>query len=145
MSTPGPLRVPIDCPCGSGETFAACCGALHRGRGSGRVTAPTAERLMRSRYSAFAVGDAAYLLATWHPTTRPAAADLALDADVEWRRLEIAGTTDGGPDDDTGTVAFVAHYWDAAFRRRGEQREDSAFLREAGQWFYVGPAPAPGA
>ncbi|WP_437126620.1 YchJ family protein [Paraconexibacter antarcticus] len=136
--------MPIDCPCGSGEAFAACCAALHRGRGSGRVTAPTAERLMRSRYSAFAVADAAYLLATWHPATRPAAADLVLDPDVEWRRLEITGTTDGGPDDDAGTVEFVARYWDATFRRRGEQRETSAFVREDGQWFYVGPAAEPG-
>lgn len=147
MSATGPRPVPIDCPCGSGEAFAACCGALHRGRGSGRVTAPTAERLMRSRYSAFAVGDAAYLLATWHPATRPAAVDLVLDADVEWRGLEIVATTHGGPGDDAGTVTFAAHYWDAAFRRRGAQREDGAFVCEAGQWFYVGPAtdPAPGA
>lgn len=93
---------------------------------------------MRSRYSAFAVGDAAYLLATWLPGTRPGTLDL--DPGVEWRGLEVIGATGGGPDDDTGTVAFVARFWDAAARRRGEQQEDSAFVREGGQWFYVGPA-----
>jgi SEC-C motif-containing protein len=102
------------------------------------VTAPTAERLMRSRYSAFAVGDVGYLLATWHARTRPPS--LGLDPDVEWRRLEILGVTAGGAQDDEGTVEFIAHYWDAARRQRGQQHEDSAFVREDGQWFYVGLA-----
>lgn len=131
-------RVPSGCPCGSDETYARCCRGLHRGRGSGRVTAATAERLMRSRFSAFGVGDMSYLLATWHPTTRPASLDL--DPDLEWRRLEILDVTAGTADDDTGTVEFVAHYWDAAGRRRGQHHENSAFVREDGQWFYVGPA-----
>lgn len=126
------------CPCGTGAAFADCCRPLHRGRGSGRVTAPTAERLMRSRFSAFAVGDPVYLLTSWHPSTRPTALELA--PDLRWRRLEVLATTAGGEDDDRGTVEFVAHYWDAAELRRGEQREHSAFVREAGQWYYVGLA-----
>jgi SEC-C motif-containing protein len=101
------------------------------------VSAPTAERLMRSRFSAFAVGDGSYLLATWHPRTRPDS--LGLDPDVEWRRLEILDVTAGGADDAEGTVEFVAHYWDVSGRRRGQQHENSAFVREDGQWFYVGP------
>lgn len=125
------------CPCGSGATFADCCRPLHRGRGSGRVTAPTAERLMRSRFSAFAVGDVAYLLTSWHPSTRPSALELA--PAVQWRRLEILASTAGTESHDEGTVEFVAHFWDAEDRRRGQQHEDSAFVREAGQWFYVGP------
>lgn len=131
------LRVPIDCPCGSGESYAACCGPLHRSRGSRRATAPTAERLMRSRFSAFAVGDETYLLLTWHPGTRPATLDL--DPDVEWRRLEILGGTKGGEHDDDGTVEFRAHFWDSTALHRGAQHENSAFVREDGQWFYVGP------
>jgi len=99
------------------------------------VTAPTAERLMRSRFSAFAVGDLTYLLTSWHPSTRPGTLDL--DPELQWRRLDILGTTNGGEDDDVGTVEFVAHYWDAAARRRGAQHEDSAFVREDGQWYYV--------
>jgi SEC-C motif-containing protein len=94
---------------------------------------------MRSRFSAFAVGDPVYLLASWHPSRRPAFLELA--ADLEWRRLEILEVTAGGEDDDEGTVEFVAHYWDATGLRRGQQQERSAFIREAGQWFYVGPVP----
>ncbi len=131
--------MPQRCPCGSGEPFAACCGALHRGRASGRVTAVTAEQLMRSRYSAFAVGDVVYLLLSWHPTTRPVA--LELEAGLEWRRLQILETEAGTAEDDTGSVRFVAHFWDPAARRRGQQDERSAFVREDGQWFYVGEAP----
>ncbi|MCW3040562.1 MAG: hypothetical protein JWM31_2467, partial [Solirubrobacterales bacterium] len=70
-------RAPAVCPCGSGAAFAACCGELHRRRGSGRAAAPTAAALMRSRYSAFAVGDPVYLLASWHPSTRPRSLELA--------------------------------------------------------------------
>ena len=56
----------LACPCGLGDDYESCCGRLHAG-----VPAPTAESLMRSRYSAFAVGDAGYLLRTWHPSGRP--------------------------------------------------------------------------
>lgn len=133
------LHDPSRCPCGSGAAYADCCGALHRGRGAEGATAPTAERLMRSRFSAFAVADVPYLLETWHPSTRPKA--LSLDPGLQWRRLEIVATTRGGVDDDAGTVEFVAHYWDAAAGRGGQQHEDSVFVREAGRWLYVMPAP----
>jgi len=116
---------PHRCPCGTGLPFAECCGRFHAGE-----PAPTAEALMRSRFSAFAVGDAAYLLATWHPSTRPA--DLELD-DARWYRLDILGRSHGGPLDTTGTVEFEA------FHRGGSQREHSAFVREAGRWYYVSP------
>jgi SEC-C motif-containing protein len=100
---------------------------------------PTAERLMRSRYSAFAVGDAGYLLSTWHPSTRPE--ELRLDADVEWRRLEILDAVDGGPGDDRGEVEFRA-FWrilPALGRARdgGVLHERSRFVREAGGWLYL--------
>lgn len=91
---------------------------------------------MRSRFSAFAVGDVDYLLASWHPSTRPRSLELA--PDLEWRRLRILGATLGGEDDDLGTVEFEAHYWDARTNQLGLQRENSAFRREGGQWFYVG-------
>lgn len=92
---------------------------------------------MRSRFSAFAVGDPVYLLTSWHPSTRPGS--LQLDPEVAWRRLEILDVTAGGEADQHGTVEFVARFWDAAGRRRGEQRETGAFERDAGQWCYVGP------
>ena len=74
------------CPCGSGLPYAGCCGPLHQGE---RV-AETAEALMRSRYSAFAVGDVAYLVRTWHPAGRPH--DLRLDPAMTWIGLEIVDT-----------------------------------------------------
>lgn len=88
---------------------------------------------MRSRYSAFAVGDVAYLLRTWAPRTRPAA--LTLDDDLRWYRLDILGASLGGPDDTTGTVEFRAYYrsGDGA----GSQHEVSRFVRDRGRWVYL--------
>src|SRR5579859_5003628 len=61
--TPPPLE---PCPCGSGRPYPQCCGPLHTGG-----AAPDAQSLMRSRYCAFVLCDERYLLATWHPSTRP--------------------------------------------------------------------------
>jgi SEC-C motif-containing protein len=120
---------PRRCPCGTGLPYAECCGRLH----DGTATAATAEQLMRSRYSAFAVGDPAYLLATWHPTTRPGALDL--DPDVRWTGLEVLGTTGGGLLAAEGTVEFRAAYLvDGA---PGAQHESSRFVRDDGQWRYL--------
>jgi SEC-C motif domain protein len=116
------------CPCGTGLSYDECCARFHAGD-----AAPTAEALMRSRFSAFALGDAAYLLSTWHPSTRPHA--LELDAGVRWYRLDILDRGAGGPLDAAGWVDFEAFYrGDSA----GTQREVSTFVREAGRWFYVG-------
>jgi SEC-C motif-containing protein len=117
------------CPCLTGLPYGECCGPLHRGERA----APTAEALMRSRYSAFAVGDAAYLLSSWHPSTRPA--DLEIDPDQRWLRLDVVSATGGGPFDDAGTVEFVATYRHDG--QRGQLREASRFVREDGRWFYV--------
>ncbi len=92
---------------------------------------------MRSRYSAFAVHDADYLLATWHPTTRPGS--VVLDPAIEWRRLQIRGLTCGTEDDDAGTVEFVAHYWDSTAGQYGRHHESSRFVREKRRWLYVEP------
>lgn len=88
---------------------------------------------MRSRYSAFVVGDVDYLLASWHPGTRPP--ELELDADIVWRRLDIVGTRAGGPLDSEGTVEFRAYFRQDG--ERGVQHEVSRFVREDGHWFYV--------
>jgi SEC-C motif-containing protein len=88
---------------------------------------------MRSRYSAFVVGDAAYLLATWHPATRPAALDL--DADVRWTGLDVLATTGGSLLVAEGTVEFRAHY--VRGRQAGAQHENSRFLRDDGRWRYL--------
>jgi SEC-C motif-containing protein len=125
------------CPCLSGDTYGVCCGPLHRGE----RTAPTAEALMRSRYSAFAVGDAGYLLATWHPRTRPAT--LELRPEQVWRRLDVLATRAGGPFDDAGEVQFAASFRDAAPGERGRLHELSRFVRDGGAWLYVDGDVAP--
>jgi SEC-C motif-containing protein len=117
------------CPCLSGETYGACCGPFHRGDS----VAPTAEALMRSRFSAFAVGDVDYLQRTWHPSTRPD--DLELDNDVRWYRLDILGVTRGAAHDTEGTVEFRAYFRSGG--GPGDQHEASRFVRERGRWVYL--------
>ncbi len=108
--------------------YASCCGPVIA---SG--IAPTAVRLMRSRFSAFAIGDAAHLIRTWHPSTRPG--DLGLDAGTRWLRLDILGHEAGGPFDAEGVVEFEAFYRDG--QGRGALRERSRFVREERVWLYV--------
>ncbi|SDY96141.1 SEC-C motif-containing protein [Amycolatopsis xylanica] len=117
------------CPCGYGLPYDECCGRLH----DGRATASTAEQLMRSRFSAFAVGDTAYLRKTWLKPPSP----LELDPGQRWTRLEILGTTGGGPFHTEGTVEFRAHY--IADGVKDSMHENSAFSRVDGQWVYVRP------
>lgn len=88
---------------------------------------------MRSRYAAFAVGDEAYLLRTWHPDTRPTA--VGLDAGTRWVRLEILGGTGGGPFHTEGTVEFRAHYREGG--RAGVLSENSRFRHHEGRWVYL--------
>ncbi|MGY4279165.1 SEC-C motif-containing protein [Streptomyces sp. M18.1] len=113
------------CPCGLPEPYDSCCGRFHAGASS----APTAEALMRSRYSAFVQGDAGYLLRTWHPRTRPAR--LELDPGMRWTGLEILDTAQGTAFHTTGTVTFRASY------RGGSLHERSRFERVHGAWVYV--------
>lgn len=116
------------CPCGSGRLYAACCGRFHAGE-----TAPDAESLMRSRYSAYVLGREDYLMATWHPDTRPA----TLDADAlprpQW--LGLAVKSHAPLDDSHAMVEFVARYKlnGRAFRLH----ETSRFERVGGRWLYV--------
>ncbi|WP_157541061.1 YchJ family protein [Microbacterium sp. XT11] len=122
------MEQPVRCPCGSGDVFDGCCGPLLAG-----APAPTAERLMRSRYTAFARGDARHLRATWHPSTRPAALDL--DPALEWRRLVVLDREGGGPFDTEGIVEFEAFWREGG--ARGSLRERSRFVREDRRWLYV--------
>ncbi len=120
------------CHCGRGVAYGECCGPLHAGE-----AAPTAERLMRSRYSAFALGLAPYLLETWHVSTRPAS--MELEAEVDWRRLIVERVEAGGPFDTRGTVQFTAIARTPSGRHA--QRELSRFVRERGRWYYVDGDP----
>ncbi|WP_080795009.1 YchJ family protein [Corynebacterium pacaense] len=125
------------CPCGTGLTYGECCNRFH----SGVALAPTAEALMRSRFSAFSIGDGDYLLRTWDPASRPEM--LNLDPSISFYRLDILETAGGGPFDTRGRVKFRAFYRGAA---AGVQEEDSVFHRVDGKWVYssgnvVGQAP----
>jgi SEC-C motif-containing protein len=129
MTEHSPAASATTCFCGLPTPYDDCCGRFHRGD----AKAPTAERLMRSRFSAFRVGDEAYLLRTWHPSTRPPR--IGLDAAVRWERLEILQTSGGGFLDADGTVRFRAHYVERG--RTGFQEEHSRFVVEDGDWLYV--------
>ncbi|MET0199289.1 MAG: YchJ family protein [Rhodococcus fascians] len=117
------------CTCLSGDLFDACCGPFL----AGTTHAPTAERLMRSRYTAFAVRDHEYLLRTWHPATRPD--ELTLDDEQRWYRLDIDDTSSGGLLDSDGVVAFSAFYRHPD--GNGVLHERSRFVREHGHWLYL--------
>lgn len=134
MSIPSPaLSDSARCPCGSGDVLGACCGPVLRHE----RRAGTAQALMRSRYTAFALRDLEHLLASWHPRTRPAPEELteSLRPDVRWLRLEVLATERGGPFDDTGTVEFIAS--SKSPQGRHKQHEVSRFVREDGAWYYV--------
>lgn len=117
------------CPCGAGPVLAACCGPVLDG---GAV--PTAEALMRSRYTAYVLGDEGHLVRSWHPSTRPARVDPA--AGPEWVGLEVLAVHGGDVHDDEGVVEFRArHRHGAGF---DEMREVSRFVRLPGVgWVYV--------
>lgn len=122
------------CPCESGKEYEACCGPVIRGS----QTAPTAEALMRSRYSAFAKGEIEYLKQSLRPDQRadydPVATQHWADKS-EWLKLEIIETGAGGKDDEEGTVEFIASY-----RQKGNthvHHEVAHFSRRNGIWYYT--------
>ncbi|HQT00552.1 MAG: hypothetical protein B7Y26_09020 [Hydrogenophilales bacterium 16-64-46] len=123
------MTITVDvCPCGSGAGLVHCCGRYHAGE-----AAPDAERLMRSRYSAYVLGQEAYLLATWHPATRPRTLDLNATPRTQWLGLTVKSHAE--QDADHATVEFVARY-----KRNGRAfrlHETSRFFRIEGRWVYV--------
>ncbi|MEM8705169.1 MAG: YchJ family metal-binding protein [Actinomycetota bacterium] len=116
------------CPCGTGRPFAECCGPVLAG-----APAPTAEALMRSRFTAFSLGDVAHLTVSWAPETRPPR--VTVDPDQRWTRLEVIDTVRGRQLDTAGVVEFRAHFERGG--RAGIRAERSRFRREAGRWVYV--------
>ena len=115
------------CPCGSARSYPECCGPLHAG-----AAAPDAQSLMRSRYCAFVLCNERYLLATWHPRTRPSS--IPFNRSQKWLGLRVINACATGTD--AAEVEFIARsrVSNAAAVR---QHERSRFVREGGRWFYV--------
>ena len=124
------------CPCGGvpqGSPLGSCCGPVL----SGEVVASTAEALMRSRYTAYALGDADHLFRSWHARTRPD--DVTPDPRLRWVGLTVLDVVGGGVEDAEGAVEFRAQWVsdDGGPLRRGEEHERSRFVRRAGRWVYL--------
>ncbi|MBB5204239.1 SEC-C motif-containing protein [Inhella inkyongensis] len=121
------------CPCGHPQSYAACCGRYHRTfTETGTLSAPTAEALMRSRYSAFVRDQLSYLLATWHPRTRPDRLS-PNEPGLRWLGLEVHRHTQ--LDATHAEVHFVAR--SKLGGRAHRLVETSRFERVDGVWLYV--------
>ncbi|MBU0481759.1 MAG: SEC-C domain-containing protein [Proteobacteria bacterium] len=119
------------CPCSSGNEYAVCCEPYLQGLSA----APTAEALMRSRYTAYTKDDYGYVIRTCHSSTRPASEDFEDEVKIEWTGLEIVETEKGLESDDDGVVEFIARY---SYNGNAlGQHERSNFVKEDGEWFYV--------
>ena len=114
------------CPCG-GAAFAECCAPILAG-----AHAETPVVLMRSRYTAFAIGDIAHLRRTWHTRTRPSGLDL--DDETTWTGLSIVDARGGAADSD-GVVEFRARW--RTPQTTGQLHERSRFTRVGQRWVYV--------
>ncbi|WP_213879995.1 YchJ family protein [Pseudomonas sp. dw_358] len=123
------------CPCGSGNLLDACCGHYHAGQ-----AAPDARTLMRSRYSAYVLGQLDYLVATTLPVQQPG---LDLEAIAQWSAqstwlgLEVEGAEVFGGQPEHAFVSFSARWHDQA----GEHchRERSSFVQHQGRWYFIDP------
>lgn len=133
------------CPCGDPTPFVEHCEPLLDG-----APAPTAERLMRSRYVAYVLlqqGDgraADHLWRTWHPRHRPDVVEPS--PGLRWTGLTVHDATRGGADDSEGEVTFTACWetGEGGTRQVGELAERSGFARRGGRWVYVSGSPRPG-
>ena len=120
------------CFCQSGKPYNSCCEPAHNG-----CTAPTAEALMRSRYTAYVLGLEDYLLKTWALATRPAALNLSDDTATKWLGLQVTSVENTGEtsDKNSAIVEFVARY---KINGKAEKlHEISQFVRVEGCWYYL--------
>lgn len=119
-----------NCLCGSGLDYNNCCGAFH----SGEQSPVTAEALMRSRFTAYALRNSDYLLSTWDSSKRPATIDFSKET-AEWQSLSIVSTKKGGRNDSKGVVEFKAFY------RQDDNdyfmHEISRFIKSGSRWLYL--------
>jgi SEC-C motif domain protein len=122
------------CPCGSGATLAECCGRYI----TGAAFAPTAEALMRSRYSAYVLGEIDWIVASHDPAGRDEVDRSSTEKwskEARWRGLEIKSKTDGQPGDSTGQIEFVATY--ELGNQAVAHHEIARFKTIEDRWHYV--------
>ncbi len=123
-----------NCPCQSALPYEKCCGQYHP---SGNH-APTAEALMRSRYSAYVMGNAHYLFRTWHASTRPTLQSLKASGPQTLIGLKIVSTQAGGEQDKKGMVEFISSRFSPSLMGEVEQhKEKSLFTRVKENWVYI--------
>ncbi|WP_310386132.1 YchJ family protein [Roseateles sp.] len=121
------------CPCGRPFNYGQCCGRIHHQfAATGELTAPDAEALMRSRYSAYVLDLLDYLLATWHPSTRPTTLT-SNEPGLQWLGLQVKKHV--RQDAEHALVAFVAR--SKLGGRAYRLSETSRFERAGGVWFYI--------
>ena len=118
------------CLCGSNIAYGECCQPFL----TAQKIPTTAEALMRSRYTAYALRDGAYLQATWDITKRPESIDFSRET-INWLRLEITETKKGGIKDSKGQVTFKAFY--SQDNEEYVMNEISRFTKQGGRWFYL--------
>lgn len=117
------------CPCYSGKPYTECCQPLHHGQ-----VAPDAERLMRSRYSAYALRLPDYILKTWHPETQPAEMSTESLSGIKWLKLQVLSHEQ--TDAETAYVKFIATFQTGKLKKE-QLTEHSRFEKVDGRWLYV--------
>ena len=122
-------NLPLSCPCESGLHYKNCCQPyLEQIK-----DAPTAEALMRSRYTAFVLKNEAYLRYSWHPDYCPA--DIHVNEKTKWLGLKIKKTNAGGKGDSSGEVEFIAR--SRLNGKASRLHETSRFTRLDSRWVYL--------
>lgn len=127
----------MDCYCGSDKEYADCCEIAHNDISAVK----TAEQLMRSRYTAFVMGNGNYLMRSHHSSTRPSKDKNNIvnwAKSVNWIRLEVMERSKGGAKDSEGTVTFNAYFFENG--KVEVIHEKSAFVKEKEHWMYLGLA-----
>jgi SEC-C motif-containing protein len=123
-----------NCPCGSGTALADCCDRYI----TGKAAPPTAEALMRARYTSYATRRVEFVERTHAAESRKdfdRAAAEKWAKDSEWKGLQIVSVTKGGPGDSEGVVRFVAVFGQGGKDYRHE--EFAQFRKEGGAWMFV--------
>ncbi|MGD8783434.1 MAG: YchJ family protein [Thioalkalispiraceae bacterium] len=119
------------CPCGSGDLYLDCCGRFIEAA----QQPATPEQLMRSRYTAYALNNDAYILATWHSSTRPVSLHDKNQLPVKWVELKVLNSSQPAENDNRAIVEFTARFKVGGKAER--MHEISEFKKEAGKWYYL--------